>query len=98
MDNPFQQMAYHSTLATGNNFPLRPADYNFLKQKNVLAYAMEGSAVYQTSWLFNVPSLVVRGISNIYSDDGSVSNIDTSEIKLAGDNAAKFVMMLLNKL
>lgn len=35
-------------------------DYLSLKQKNVLAYAMEGSAIYQTSWLFNVPSLVVR--------------------------------------
>jgi adenosylhomocysteine nucleosidase len=90
--------AYYSALATGNNFPLRPEDYNFLKQKNVLAYAMEGSAIYQTSWLFNVPSLVIRGISNLYSDDGSVSNIDTSEIQLASSNAAKFVMMLLNHL
>ena len=86
---------YCGTLATGNNFPLRPEDYLFLKRENVLAYAMEGSAIYQTSWLFNVPSLVVRGISNLYSEEGSVSNIETSEVKLAANNAANFVMKLL---
>jgi len=90
--------AYCSTLATGNHFPLAPVDHQFLKKEGVLAYAMEGSAIYQTSWLFGVPSLVVRGISNLYSEDGAVSNIATSEIPLASGNAAKFVMLLLEHL
>lgn len=82
-------------LATINHFPLNATHYHAIKQRNTVAVAMEGSAIYQTSWLLGVPSLVVRGVSNIYSNDGVESNISTSEIALASGNAAKFVMNLL---
>jgi len=85
-------------LATSNNFPLRSDDYQQLKKLNVMAYAMEGSAIYQTSWLFNVPSLVVRGISNIYRDDGKQSNVETSETDLASKNASNFIVDLIRSL
>lgn len=84
-------------LATINHFPLSANLYHSIKQRNTVAVAMEGSAIYQTSWLLGVPSLVVRGVSNIYSKDGVESNISTSEIALASGNAAKFVMNLLTK-
>lgn len=82
-------------LATINHFPLHSNHYHAIKKRRTIAVAMEGSAIYQTSWLLGVPSLVVRGVSNIYSKDGAASNIDTSEIALASGNAAKFVMNLL---
>jgi nucleoside phosphorylase len=82
-------------LATINHFPLSANLYHSIKKRNTVAVAMEGSAIYQTSWLLGVPSLVVRGVSNIYSKDGVESNISTSEIALASGNAAKFVMNLM---
>jgi adenosylhomocysteine nucleosidase len=82
-------------LATTNRFPLRPEYYPILRAKNAAACAMEGSAVYQTSWLFNIPSLVVRAISNVYTPDGKNSNIKTAATELASNNAANFIIELL---
>lgn len=89
--------AYSGLLATENHFPLKAENYDFLKKLGVSANAMEGSAIYQTSWLLGTPSLVVRGISNVYSA-ATQSNIATAEVDLASDNAAKFVMRLLDNL
>lgn len=65
------------------------------EQPKMVVDAMEGSAIYQTSWLFDTPSLVVRGISDLYSAAKGTSDIMTSNIHLASANAAKFVMQLL---
>jgi nucleoside phosphorylase len=91
-------IVHFGLLATINHFPLNSIYYHSIKKRNTVAVAMEGSAIYQTSWLLGIPSLVVRGVSNIYSKDGSVSNIHTSEISLASGNAAKFVMHLLSSI
>lgn len=91
----FKVPARLGLLATTNHFPLRPEYYPILKAKNAAACAMEGSAVYQTSWLFNVPSLVVRAISNVYTPDGKKSNIKTAATELASTNAANFIIELL---
>lgn len=65
---------------------------------NVIAYAMEGPAIYQTSWLFGVPSLMIRGVSNLYQSNGRQSDIERSQTHLASKNAAKFVVELFSVL
>lgn len=49
----------------------------------------------QTSWLLNIPSLVVRGIGNVFENDSTQSNIETANNELASENAAKFVVSLI---
>ncbi|HEV2614020.1 MAG TPA: 5'-methylthioadenosine/S-adenosylhomocysteine nucleosidase [Gammaproteobacteria bacterium] len=109
LSNQFQENALHNgvpsvaklhmgLLATINHFPLKSELYFPLKNKGTVAVSMEGSAIYQTSWLLDTPSLIVRGISNIYTEDGRNSNTKTSEIALASGNAAKFVMNILSAL
>jgi adenosylhomocysteine nucleosidase len=90
----FHARARIGLLATGNNFPISAEHLPIIRAKNVTAYAMEGSAVYQTSWLFGTPNLVVRGISNLYSEEAE-SDIGDSQVELAGNNAAELVMEVI---
>ncbi|PHQ79662.1 MAG: hypothetical protein COB66_06395 [Coxiella sp. (in: Bacteria)] len=84
-------------LATTNAFPAPMHYFDDLKKNDVAAIDMESSAIYQVGWLLNVPSLVVRSISNGIDDDG---NDDTSDDSLAAasNNAAKFVALLIKNL
>ena len=54
-----------------------------------MAIDMETSALYQVGWLFNIPTLAFRGISNALSDSGREKPFTPQQAQTAADNAAK---------
>lgn len=68
---------------------------SIIKSLNPLAIDMESSALYQLGWLFNVPVIAIRGISNLLDTDGADENIDKSDVPLAAQNAAKCTLEML---
>lgn len=85
-------------IVTINHFPFQPLAYQLSKQRNSTIVDLESSAIYSCGWLLNIPTLVIRGVSNIYENNGEKSNIETSKIHLASRNAAAFVCELLSGL
>lgn len=58
-------------LASMNAFPIAMQHFDTLKQKKIPCVDMESVSIYQVCWLYDVPSLVVRVISNGIDDDGN---------------------------
>jgi adenosylhomocysteine nucleosidase len=84
-------------LASANCFPAPMHYFDILKQRDVAAIDMESSAIYQVSWLLDVPSLVIRSISNAVDDDGN-EDTDDATLATASHNASKFIEQLIQSL
>jgi nucleoside phosphorylase len=66
-----QYPATIGTVVSSNLFPSPPSLFQQLKQDGVLAIDMETSALYQVGWLYQIPTLAFRCISNLLTDDGA---------------------------
>jgi adenosylhomocysteine nucleosidase len=53
------------TIASSQYFPDIPAIINLLVKQKTAAIAMEDAAIAKVGWMYDVPILIVRGISNI---------------------------------
>jgi nucleoside phosphorylase len=59
---------------------------------------METSAIYQVAWLFNIPILAVRGISNVLTSVGTDDNIPALNLSDSAMAAAKVTLEILDAL
>ena len=62
---------------------------------NTMAVEMEGAAIAQTSYLFGIPFVLIRSISDKVQEDGS-SVTYTQCLEQAAENSVKMVLGLLN--
>jgi len=85
-------------LVTSNAFPAPNHLFEDIKHRGAVAIDMESSAIYQVSWLFNIPSLVIRGISNVLDSAGNDDDLENAADKIAANNACEFLYQLLEVL
>lgn len=83
-------------LATTQTYPAPKNLYDFIMSKKTMAIDMESSAIYQTCWLFNTPSLVIRGISNKLNQEGD--DFGNFAIEESMTNAISVLIKLLQVL
>jgi adenosylhomocysteine nucleosidase len=85
------------TVATGDMFVASSAKSKELREKyGADAVEMEGGAVAQVCYQYNVPCLVIRSLSDA-ADENAKKNYDTF-ISIAATNSANLVMGLLEDL
>lgn len=81
---------FSGKLATTNFFPAPKELFHQLQHNNSLAIDMESSALYQIGWLFNIPCLAIRAISNTVDVSGT-DDVSEQSLRMAHDNAVQFV-------
>lgn len=74
-------------LASTNSFNTPMVLIEKSRELGAVAIDMESSALYQVSWLFNKPSLAIRGISNILYSSGDPNQAEV-ELDIAEKNSA----------
>ncbi|WKC88243.1 5'-methylthioadenosine/adenosylhomocysteine nucleosidase [Borreliella japonica] len=87
--------AYSGLIVSGDQF-IDPTYMNKIMRdfKDVIAVEMEGAAVGHVSYMFNVPFIVIRSISDIVNKEGN--EVEYSKfLKLAAFNSAKIVQEIL---
>lgn len=90
--NPLpQSKIWHGRIATSNHFPAPKEVFAQIKEKNAVIIDMESAAIYQFSWLSQLPVLVVRGVSNKLDHHGVDKDVSSSDIR-SSDHAAKLVL------
>jgi adenosylhomocysteine nucleosidase len=85
------------TVATGDMFVASSIKSKELREKyNADAVEMEGGAVAQVCWQYDIPCLVIRSLSDA-ADENAKKNYDTF-INIAATNSANLVMLLIENL
>ncbi len=87
------------TIMSGDSFIYHPEQIRQIRERfpSVLAVEMEGAAIAQTCYLFNIPFVIIRSIS----DNVAVERSDQDYKKFltrAAENSVALVINLLNKL
>ncbi len=91
-------------IATTDVYPPYARQVIDLQAMGVDALEMEGFAVMHVCWLFSVPCLVVRSISDYSTNSlnfyyqANQYNIRDEHKKIAANNACRFILFLLGKL
>jgi len=88
----------YGTIVSSNTFPAPQSLFEKIKSKQPLAIDMEASALYQVGWMFKVPVLVIRGISNLLASDGTDDEYHKSDVPLASEHAARVLEHVLKAL
>ncbi len=78
------------SIATSDALPNSPSQVKLMKSSGIDVIEMEGAAVMQTCWMFDIPCAVIRGVSNNPDE-----KITPEDMETAGTNAAKVVEDLL---
>jgi adenosylhomocysteine nucleosidase len=86
---------YFGNMVTSNNFPAPVELYEEIKNRNALSIDMETSAIYQVAWLFDIPILAIRGISNVLTSAGTDDNIQASNLSDSAMAAATVTLDIL---
>ncbi len=85
------------TVVTGDMFVASSVKSKELRDKyNADAVEMEGGAVAQVCWQYDIPCLVIRSLSDA-ADENAKKNYDTF-INIAATNSANLVMALIENL
>ncbi|WNY64209.1 5'-methylthioadenosine/adenosylhomocysteine nucleosidase [Borreliella americana] len=90
--------AYSGLIVSGDQF-IDPTYINKIigNFKDVIAVEMEGAAIGHVSYIFNIPFIVIRSISDIVNKEGN--EVEFSKFtKIAAFNSAKVVQEILRKL
>ena len=87
---------YTGRIATSNHFPSPHSLFEQIKLLSAMAIDMESASVYQFSWSTSVPSLVIRGISNLLDQKGEDKNVTQSDVS-SSDHAAMIVHECIQK-
>lgn len=84
-------------IATGDSFMNNPDRVAEIKRlfPTMLAAEMEGAAIAQVSYQYNIPFVIIRALSDIAGKDAPISFDDF--LKLAAENAAKLIIEVINK-
>ena len=78
-------------------FPLPPWFMDVYRAKDVASIDMESSMFAQACWLFGVPQIIIRGISNEVDEHTTVS-FTQDMMHASTENAALFVAALIEAL
>lgn len=86
------------TILSGDSFIHTPKQIRYIGEKfpNVMAVEMEGAAIAQTAFLFDVPFILIRSISDKVRESSSIS-VYKKSMKKTAMNSAQIVLNLLDK-
>jgi len=86
-------------IMSGDSFIYHPEQIQQIRERfpSVLAVEMEGAAIAQTCYLFDIPFVIIRSISDIVSVEQSEEDYKKFLTK-AAENSVALVINLLNKL
>jgi adenosylhomocysteine nucleosidase len=84
---------HEGNILSGDSFVHHPEQIQNILNKfpDVMAVEMEGAAIAQTSYLFNVPFVLIRSISDKVHEDGSADIYNDCMAK-AAENSVKMVL------
>ncbi|WP_419781615.1 5'-methylthioadenosine/adenosylhomocysteine nucleosidase [Maridesulfovibrio sp.] len=90
---------HQGPVLSGDSFIHTPQQISQIEQKfpDVMAVEMEGAAIAQTGFLFDVPFILIRSISDKVHEDGSSSVYEASMEKAAA-NSVRMVLSMLKEL
>ena len=90
---------HHGSILSGDAFVHTQEQITFLAEKfpHVMAVEMEGAAIAQTGFLFEVPFILIRTISDKVREAGSIAVYENCMEKTA-ENSAKIVMGILDNI
>lgn len=90
---------YHGPILSGDSFVHQPKQIDKIVERfpNIMAVEMEGASIAQTCYLFNIPFVLVRSISDKVHEVGS-SDIYKKFMEKAAGNSKKLVLELIKKL
>lgn len=88
---------FKGRIATSNHFPSPAELFAEIRAKNSMVIDMESVALYQFSWVSNLPCLVVRGVSNVLNHKGADDDVAKSDVS-SSDHAAMLVLDCVNAL
>ncbi|WP_421903887.1 5'-methylthioadenosine/adenosylhomocysteine nucleosidase [Maridesulfovibrio sp.] len=90
---------HQGPVLSGDSFIHTPQQISQIEQKfpDVMAVEMEGAAIAQTGFLFNVPFILIRSISDKVHDDGS-SAIYEQSMEKAAANSVRMVLSMLDNI
>lgn len=92
-----QLNAAHSTgvvfgkIATSDALPNPLSQVNLLREGGFDVIEMEGASLMQACWLFKIPCVVIRGVSNSMSEP-----ITKKDIKVAAEKASKILINIIS--
>jgi 5'-methylthioadenosine/S-adenosylhomocysteine nucleosidase len=89
---------YFGNVVTSNQFPTPIELFQKIKNQQPLSIDMETSAFYQVAWLFKIPVLAIRGISNLINANGVDEEIHLSDLTGAAVAAGKVALSILDNL
>ncbi|MFA8342921.1 MAG: 5'-methylthioadenosine/adenosylhomocysteine nucleosidase [Rhodothermaceae bacterium] len=90
---------FQGPILSGDSFIHHPEQIDTIIERfpNIMAAEMEGAAIAQTSYLFNIPFVLIRSISDKVKELGS-TDIYKKFMEKAAVNSVKLVLELINKL
>ena len=93
-----ESQARIGTVVSSNSFPAPKELFDKIKDKNPDSIDMETSAFYQVAWLLKIPSLAVRGISNVLNQNGIDDKIHQSDVPGSTRAAAIVLLAIIDTL
>lgn len=93
----FDFSVHEGTVTSNDYFPFPPWFADIYKEKRVLSIDLESAPFAHVCWLFSIPFIVVRSISNAVDSDSHVEFDDTVMSKPT-KNAAAFLAKLIKSL
>jgi len=90
---------FQGPVLSGDSFIYHNRQINTIIERfpNIMAVEMEGAAIAQTSYLFNIPFILIRSISDKVKELGS-ADIYKKSMEVAAINSVKLVLGLITKL
>ncbi len=90
----FDFSVHEGTVTSNDYFPFPPWFAEIYKEKRVLSIDLESAPFAHVCWLFSIPFIVVRSISNSVDSDSHVE-FDDAVMSRPTTNAAAFVAKLI---
>ena len=90
---------YRGKIISGDSFIHEESQIQDIRRKfpDITAVEMEGSAIAQTCYLFSIPFVVIRSISDLVARDGSHSDYQQHK-QPSADLSVRLVLNLIEKL
>ena len=90
---------HHGSILSGDSFICTSQQIEYLEKNfpGAMAVEMEGAAVAQTTFLFNVPFVLIRSISDKVREKGNTVTYAKCMEK-AAENSSKIVVSIINEL
>lgn len=99
--NKFKNLPYTikvGKIATSDNLPCSMDDMKMLKVDKADVIEMEGSAVMQVGWIYNIPCLVIRSNSNVALHDIHKALFTKEGLQISTNNAADFTQRIIQQI